>query len=322
MLSPNVNSKEAKRLYREAKLSERAGDLKECAHLNAQALTLDVTASQADWIMLRESPKHFRERRALFRILSVKIDDISSTALNEGKETDQSQSPKIFIYWGQGFDMAPPIVRACLKRTRELHDESDLVLLDDSNLDQWLTLPEHIYKVRQISRAAFADVVRFSLLAKYGGVWLDATCMPTRNVLALLPQLLSGSGFFAFDKPGQAAGLMSNWFLASKPGNYLTVMNREALVLYWAMYDRVVTYFFMHQMFRHMYRLDERFHRLWNKTTRMSDNPRAVNRILTAEFETVDYVAALAQSFVHKLSYKVSSGASDSSVVRMIENTV
>lgn len=211
-------------------------------------------------------------------------------------------------------------MRACKAEADRLHQSGDIVYLDDSNLGEWIDLPQSAHDIKQVSMAAFADVLRFSLLAKYGGIWMDATCMPTQRLQDIYPDLIAGSGFFAFNKPGQNDGQMSNWFLASKPGNYMTIMCRDSLMMYWSLYDRVITYFFMHQMFRHMYRLDGRFHRLWDRTTRMPDNPRAMNRLLKSEYVESEVEKAMSGSFVHKLSYKFSSDVSDNSVIRKIES--
>lgn len=320
ILAPDESMMQAKRLYRQAKLAEREGDLDQAFHLNAQALTLDVTASQADWMMLNETPRTFRERRALYRLLSVQIDELARKAKAEESASIPNPDPKVFVYWGQGFDSAPAVVRACKIEADRLHRPGDIVYLDDSNLHDWITLPQWVHDIKAISMAAFADVLRFSLLAKHGGVWMDATCMPTRRLQEVYPQLVAGSGFFAFNKPGQNDGRMSNWFLASKPGNYVTIMCRDSLLLYWSLYDRVITYFFMHQMFRHMYRLDGRFHRLWDRTTRMPDNPRAMNRLLKSDYVETEFEKAMGGSFVHKLSYKFSLTASENSVIRKIES--
>lgn len=318
-LSPEGNAKQAKIFYRDAKLAELAGDLELARHLIAQALTLDVNASQADWLLLRDGARAFRERRALYRILSVQMDHMSWKAKAEEKRAEPISEPKVFIYWGQGFENAPDVVRACKIEADRLHQPGDIVYLDDSNLSEWIDLPQSVHDIKKVSMAAFADVLRFSLLAKYGGVWMDATCMPTRRMQDVYPALIAGSGFFAFNRPGQNDGQMSNWFLASKPGSYIAIMCRDALLMYWALHDRVITYFFMHQMFRHMYRLDGRFHRLWNSATRMPDNPTAVNRMLRTDRDLVDFKSAMAGSFVHKLSYKLSPNASENSVIRMIE---
>ncbi|MGP5727245.1 capsular polysaccharide synthesis protein [Arthrobacter rhombi] len=318
-LVQDENAKQAKRLYRKAKLAERAGDFDECIHLNAQALALDATASQADWNLLHETPRHFRERRALFRVLSVHVDEMASRAKKEEAKFFDEAPFRVFVYWAQGFDDAPGIVKACKAEAERLHQAGDIVYLDDSNLNEWVDLPAHVYRIRDSSRAAFSDVLRVALLAKHGGVWMDATCMPTRRMQDVMLPLIKGSGFFAFAKQGNASGMISSWFMAAHQGSYIAVMHREALFLYCAMYDRVITYFFMHEMFRQIFRLDGKFNRLWMRTPDAGVDPRAVNRILREPLASVDLDAAFAGSFVHKLTYKVPPELEGGTVFRTLE---
>ncbi|MDQ0849760.1 hypothetical protein QFZ65_001698 [Arthrobacter sp. B3I9] len=295
---------EARRLLRGGKIAERAGDLKEAKNLYRRGLILDPNASPADWDLLEETPRLFRERRALYSLLAIRVEDMSRACRLESKQDHEvpPSNPLTFVYWGQGFSSAPPIVQACYRQAQQLHASSEIVFLDDSNLHDWVTFPPHVTDISNISRAAFSDVLRFELLAKYGGIWMDATCMPMKRMQDVYPELVAGSGFFAFgkDKPG----LISNWFLASEQGNYITRMTRDALKLYWGTYDRPITYFFMHHLFMYLYRLDDRFGSLWDKATVRPDDPRAVNRSMLKEQEEVNLGVLLSGSFVHKLSHK------------------
>lgn len=54
----------------------------------------------------------------------------------------------------------------------------EVILITENNYDKYITFPEFIlekYKKGQIGKAHFADILRWGLLAQYGGVWLDAT---------------------------------------------------------------------------------------------------------------------------------------------------
>ncbi|UWX96157.1 capsular polysaccharide synthesis protein [Arthrobacter zhaoxinii] len=284
-------------------MAERAGNMGEARNLYRQGLILDPRASQADWDLLEENPRQFRERRALHALLAIRIEDMHRSAYAEAKRAPRvTENPLVFMYWGQGFDSAPEIVRACYEQAKRLHSPDSIVFLDDNNLHEWVTLPQRIIDVASVSRAAFSDVLRFELLAKHGGVWLDATCMVMRPMQDIFQHLVTPSGFFAFDK--EKPGLISSWFLASNPGSYITCMTRDALRLYFGVYDKPITYFFLHQMFVFMYRLDDRFEKLWDKRSTPRADPRAVHRALLRDVGDVNLNELLAGSFVHKLTHK------------------
>ena len=299
-----MKTTESRRLLREGKLAERAGNMQEAKGLYRQGLILDPGASQADWDLLQESPAHFRERRAIYSLLAIRVEDMARSVYAEAKAAKDlpKSKPLAFMYWGQGFDAAPPIVQACYQQAARMHRADEIVFLDNSNLHDWVELSPTVMHLLQTKRAHFSDVLRIELLAKHGGVWLDSTCLSTQGMQAVFPDLVRGSGFFAFgkDKPG----VISNWFLASEPGNYVTLMLRDALRLYYGAYDKPIMYFFMHQIFLYLTRLDDRFGRLWDKTTVMAADPRGVNRALLKDVSEVDLEAMLAGSFVHKLTHK------------------
>lgn len=92
------------------------------------------------------------------------------------------ESPVIWVFWGQGESQMPTLIKACYEKLKE--NNPNVKLLTNDNLSQYLDLhPRILEKVRTgvITWAHFSDVVRTSLLAKYGGLWLDATLwVPSR----------------------------------------------------------------------------------------------------------------------------------------------
>jgi hypothetical protein len=78
------------------------------------------------------------------------------------------------------------------------------------------------YAAEEVSRLSMqqaSDMLRLDLLANHGGVWVDATCFCVQPLDEWLFSKME-SGFFAFDRPGRDR-IMSSWFLAAEPGNYL-----------------------------------------------------------------------------------------------------
>lgn len=101
-------------------------------------------------------------------------DYLPNKSFNE--ENIKKQSHKIWVFWGQGEDMMPELVRACYRQLRKYND--NVFLVTNENLKELLDIDERIIsKVRNgsIGYANFSDIIRNSLLAKYSGLWLDAT---------------------------------------------------------------------------------------------------------------------------------------------------
>lgn len=124
--------------------------------------------------------------------------DKYSYVLNDIKpvETSDKYNGKIWQLWLQGEENMPPIVKKCTDSVKKYHGE-DVILLTSSNLSQYVQLPDYIeekYRKGIISHANYSDMIRFSLLAKYGGCWVDSTILLTNKI----PDDILNSRFFAF----------------------------------------------------------------------------------------------------------------------------
>ena len=138
----------------------------------------------------------------------------------------------IWILWWQGFDEAPELVQRCLGSWRTLNPGWTVVELDSRNVSQYVSLDQVLGEGRtDVSMQARSDIVRINILAAYGGVWVDATCLCRASLDSWLDRYMT-SGFFAFRKPGRDR-LLSTWFLAAVKGNYLVAGYRDRVNSYW-----------------------------------------------------------------------------------------
>jgi len=296
--------REIDRINRAGTIAARQKETKEQARkLFAEALEKDVYACQDDWDLLAESPRAFRARVQLRNLLRLRMAPMARDAkvFNAEYVVPEDWTPKIFVYWGQGFENAPEIVRFCHAELHRLHNADDIVVLTDENLSDWVELPPGLREMLGDNRTAFSDVLRFELLAKHGGIWIDATCLPTVRLQDHFDELVGEAGFFAFETKEKT---ISSWFLASRPGHYLTHLVRDSLRLYWRVFDRPVTYFYLHFIFQLVHMLDRRSDRIWSKVPRPAYDPRTFGRVLKRRAEDVDAEKIVSASIVHKLSYK------------------
>ncbi len=72
----------------------------------------------------------------------------------------------------------PELVRICYHSQKMAYGKNHHLITKD-NLSQFLQLPEAVlvaFKEGRILFAHFSDIIRVSLISKYGGCWIDATC--------------------------------------------------------------------------------------------------------------------------------------------------
>ncbi|MCR5400437.1 MAG: capsular polysaccharide synthesis protein, partial [Treponema sp.] len=115
-----------------------------------------------------------------FKTLKNLADPFLNTSYDfENAEIIDSKSSPIFVMWLQGGeDVMPEAVKMCFNSLKKRCNTHPIYLISEKNLAEYIDLPPKInekFKDGRISRAFFSDIVRASLLYKYGGTWIDST---------------------------------------------------------------------------------------------------------------------------------------------------
>lgn len=124
-----------------------------------------------------------RKTAWLDRYIERKYSDIIGAYTSAHAEPKAAGERRIWVFWGQGEASMPELIRACYKQLVALNGDA-VTLVTNQNVHEFLDIPAAIYeKVERgaISWAHFSDIIRTSLLARYGGLWLDATVWTTRQ---------------------------------------------------------------------------------------------------------------------------------------------
>lgn len=210
----------------------------------------------------------------------------------------------IWFLWLQGLDQAPVVVQKCYESWLKHNPDWNIVLLNEDTIQEYIPL-----NPRQITHQALSDILRINLLAKYGGIWIDATCFCVKPLDEWIYNYLN-SGFFVFERPAPDR-MISSWFIASSATNHITQTYKAAVNEYWETnpdlrffedsewsalmkktegldtkmwFDIFVTrvlkvypYFWFHYLFEKIYLQDETVRKIWDSTPKISaDLPHRV----------------------------------------------
>ena len=102
------------------------------------------------------------------------------------QDTDEGRyepNAPIWVCWWTGEETAPALVKRCIESIRKNANGHPVHLITKDNYGDYLDIPDYILtKVEDgtMCVANFSDYLRFSLLAQYGGWWMDATMYCTR----------------------------------------------------------------------------------------------------------------------------------------------
>lgn len=105
--------------------------------------------------------------------------------IKKDNENNLNEKPYIFIFWYQGFDKAPELVKTCVESIKKHGCEYKVVLLDKDNFNRYIDIPQNIKDKLDKGLLAiqnFSDYLRIKLLAKYNCLWIDSTVFAFRDI--------------------------------------------------------------------------------------------------------------------------------------------
>jgi hypothetical protein len=235
----------------------------------------------------------------------------------------QSSVPKkIYSLWLQGLKEAPEIVKFNFNAWAKLNPAYEIEILDKAKVHE--ILRNFPIEIDFLTPQALSDVVRARLLSTSGGVWVDASVLPTLPLDDWLHSVITSSGFFAFEKPGPDRPL-SSWFLAATKNNM--IMNKwwGRVERFWSVQRSFVDgipenpvravdtwpdrfpYFWFHYLFQSLVDQDPDFANHWSACAKCSaDAPHALQAKFAKEINpTAEQVASISiMAPVHKLNWR------------------
>ena len=155
----------------------------------------------------------------------------------------------IWIFWWQGEEAMPPLVRKCYESVKKNMKDWEIILITEKNYLQYADFPTYILEKLQkgITLTHFSDLLRLELLIKHGGLWLDATVLCTNEEI---PMSILSSDLFMYrtQKPGAdgKATTMSSWMMWAKTNNRILMATQSMLYAYWKKNNELNDYFLLH----------------------------------------------------------------------------
>ena len=108
--------------------------------------------------------------------IGKKYGDIIDKYKDNPPKATSIDSYRIWVFWGQGEDAMPPLIKACYRQLTEYND--NVILVTNENVDDYLDIPVEIkekVKSLKLTWANYSDIIRNLLLSNYGGLWIDST---------------------------------------------------------------------------------------------------------------------------------------------------
>jgi hypothetical protein len=254
--------------------------------------------------LLADDPRRFDVRRQIMRFVIAQLDEIHEIAATPLEASPQA-ADRLWVYWAQGIHHAPPVVQLCHAELRRVHADHQVVVLDQSTAEHHSDLPGYVHDRTRDDPTKYSDVLRLDLLARHGGVWLDATCLPRRGLIERLPELVV-SGVFA---PRFRQARIASWLLAATPGDPTMTRLRAAQLVYWRHHDAPIDYFVLHHLFESLFLVDPAVRSAVEAMPNVTAHPPS--KLARAMFDPYDperFRRLFDAALVHKLSHKSPPG--------------
>ena len=233
----------------------------------------------------------------------------------------KNNNDTIWIFWWQGFDNAPEMVKKCIKSIKKYSEK--VILLDKDNLYNYINIEQTIINKLDrgiITKTHFSDIVRMKLLSKYGGYWIDSTIFLTDNIFKLIenkdfytPKLYEKDNLLSVSK-----GKWCGFFIGGK-NNVLYSFVNDIFVEYWNKYDCLIDYFLIDYCISLAYdNLDIVRYDIDNNNYN-NMNIFELNKIKNRKFDKERYTILVKNNMIHKLSYKdMSDNIDDNSFYKVV----
>lgn len=164
----------------------------------------------------------------------------------------------IFVFWWDGFENAPRIVKCCLASIKQHHHDYNVIEVTKDTYFKYTDIDSIIiedFKKGKISVQTFSDILRFNLLKNNGGIWIDATIYfaSKYDMLSNLEMKSFESVIFSSSESFlQYQGLKCSWsgyYISSrKDGVFVSIMN-DIFRKYYLEYKTYSIYFFIDAAF-------------------------------------------------------------------------
>ena len=219
--------------------------------------------------------------------------------------------------WWQGEEQAPDIVKACIRSQREnLPEGVKHIIVTEKNYNDYITLPAYIIekvKAGNITLTTLSDMIRASLLYRYGGFWMDSTLM----VLKPLDEKILDYPIYTRNLSETqycANAMWAGWFLYAKPGSLLFQFLMEGFFYYFSVYDKIKYYFMVDYIISIACNIFPEIEKQLRDVPYNNERAGELGKHLLENIEEQKYKKYTEGTTVQKLSYKLDRTSVDESI--------
>ena len=225
---------------------------------------------------------------------------------------NQKNSKIILTLWMQGYKNAPELVKCTIDSIRKFAELNNFqfILLEEDTIEKYIVFPKLIKEKMDlgiIDYTKISDILRVSLLAKYGGTWVDATIYMKEEFdssLLLQNYYTIKTGGIEDYSPNISNNRWKGFFLSGNSS--LFSFTRDFFFEYYSRYDIAVDYLLIDYIFDIAYKYDEKIKNQMLELEKSNPNLFWLENHLGDEFDQKVWNNIIETTKVFKTTYKLS----------------
>ena len=215
----------------------------------------------------------------------------------------------IWVCWWQGMEQAPELVKICIDSIKKNAGNHKVIILTDDNYKQYVDIPEWVEEKKNkgiITRTNYSDLLRLSLLAKHGGMWIDSTFFCTSPTL----DSYFNEPLWSIKRPDYfhasiASGYFAGYSLACDEENrFAFITIRDFFLNYWKHNDTMVDYLMVDYMIVLAQKYDKRIAKVFESIKPNNPECDELYKIMGEPFDENKWNKLKKDTALFKLSWK------------------
>lgn len=206
--------------------------------------------------------------------LKNNFQDFDKKYINIKKEipTKKEIPFKFWIMWWQGEENAPILIKNNISNLKKVVGTENVIVLNQNNYCKYVNIPNSLKNKLHIGKldlAHWSDIVRFNILNRYGGYWIDSTVAISSELKKYIESKGHTNFFTLCENNLNYHNISRNqWTLWLMGGiAHLDLFNYicQFYNYYFTKHDVVIDYFLTDDIIAHYYKYNNQFRIMCSK---------------------------------------------------------
>lgn len=224
----------------------------------------------------------------------------------------------IWVFWWQGEDSMPDIVKKCYNSVQRFCGNKKIVLITKDNIRDYTDISENIYSKLNsgvITFTHFSDILRANLLKNNGGLWMDATMYVTNSLDNIELKELLYRVSQSKDTFNISFGRWTGFFMGGPSGMDIMSFMDRLYQCYWEEYDELIDYFLIDYALDYAWNKNlSEFKSLEYKYKNIDPHLFDMQKFLNSKYDEMFWNDLTRNTNLFKLSYKKKINEKDDNV--------